>query len=286
MKRKGWRGESRRHSLARKGIGTVQPNESIREAIERFQAEGNYNYWEQLYPTVMDHVEHYQNDFLVHDKKLLEGVDEFVMGIRETGTDTFIMDYREDFYEARTLEEILALTGWVTGGRNDKFFWGKDGVITEITMEEAEKLMKERVKENEKLRKVPFTQFPSATDSEIFREAKNEIEDRRNYGMREEKVEPKKFYTRLFWSNSDASWHSRTEHFTDKVAKLDANEILLPYRAEEVNDILDELPPLPLYVYSHEGMKRTLMTEDERKQLKKEWVGLQGEQFRDKEELL
>ena len=281
----GWKGESRRHSLARKGIKTTLPD-GRRFDVSKFVAKGEYNYWEQMYDTVMNHVKHYQNDFLVHDKKMLEGVDEFIMGIRESGTDTYIMDYREDYFEERTLEQLLSNLSWVLRGNNDRFFWGKDGEIVEITKEEAEELMNEQVHKYNKFRKVPFTDFPSASDSEIYRDAKAEINDRRYYGVRDVRVEPKKFYTRLFWSNSDAKWHSRKENYMKDVIQVDANEVVLPYRVEEVNAIIDDLPPLPLYIYSYEHTKRTAMTDQNKKQLKKEWIELQGEQFRDKGDLL
>ena len=191
-----WKGESRRHSLARKGIKTSSGELLTKKEAERYSedidklakiigfARGRYDYWEKLYPIVMDYVKHYRNDFLVHDKKALADVNEFVMGIRETGTDTFILDYREDYYENQTLDEILSNTTWVTRSGNDRFFWGKDGEITEITKDQAEKIMKEKIYEYEKRRKVAFQNFPSATDSQIFRHAESEISDRREYGKR------------------------------------------------------------------------------------------------------
>ena len=282
----GWKGESRRHSLARKGVKTVLPD-GRRFDVSKFVANGNYDYWNQLYDTVMDYVKHYQNDFLVHDKKFFDkGVNEFILGMRETGTDAYDMDYDPEYFEKYTLDEMLSHTWWVTHGNNDRFFYGKDGKVQEITKEQAKELVEDYIYKYDKLRKEPFTQFPSATDSEIFRDARAEINDRRTYGLRDVRVEPKKFYTELWWSNSDAKWLTREVNYKSNTIQLDANQIVLPYRADEVSKIVNELPPLPLYVYSYEHGKNTAMTDQDKKLLKKEWATLQQHKDTDKGDLL
>ena len=260
---KGWYGNKQRHSLASKGVRSKQV---------KYSANGKYNYYEQLEPIVLPYLTHFQNDFLVHDKKIFDGdVNEFIYGIRDSGTDIIQFKFNEDM----TPEQREAYVSWVTRDTNDRFFYGKDGIITEVSREEAENLYLDYVKKSEKQRKVKITDFNIEKEEVILKQAIDEITKRQYYGMRDEKVIPKKRYTVASWSNAGAEWilYEKVPH--ENTLKLDANEIVLPFRLEQVEEIERVLPPLPLYVYSYEA--KNMYSVNDQESINEAWAVKQVE---------
>ena len=236
---KGWYGKREQHSLASKGI---------KSKVKQYKAMGKYNYYEQLEDVVLNHVESYQTDFTKHDKATFDdGVNEFILGIRNYGTHMFKIDFNEN----TTPEGRLASIGRLD--YNDKFFYGKDGEVTEVSIDEAREILEKRIPETESERKHPITDFNTVENYEVFEDAVKEIDQRQHYGIREEEVIPKKRYTHGYWSNGSAEWVFNEQIYHDNTVKLDANEIVLPYKLEQVLGVSYALQPLPLFGFSHEA---------------------------------
>ena len=239
----GWHNESRRHSLASRGIKTVSRGLFARGLFGQ-------SYYDQLAPIVLGYLEAYEKDFTEYDQKNMMKYDEFILAMRKTGTDFLPFAFFEDM----TPEYRLALVEWIK--RDDRFFYAHDGVVEEISKEKAEKLYTDYARESEKLRKFPIREFPVADLADVRKYAGYEVWERQNYGLRNESVKPKMRYTKLWWSNAGERWYAREEVFHEDTARLDANEILLPYRKDQVQEILGDLPPLPLFELSHEAKMR------------------------------
>jgi len=260
---KGWYGNSVKHSLASKGI---------KSKVKQYKAKGIYNYYEQLYPLVMEYLEDDYGDFGKWDKKDLEekDINEFMLFVRKRGTHLEIIDM--EYNEHKTPEQRLSNADYYPSERSEykKVFYGKDGEVVEITKEEAEEILEKRVLETEKERKVPITDFPKVENYEVFEDAVKEIDQRQYYGLRTLNVIPKRRYTYGFWSNSDASWHFREQVFNEDTTQLDANEILLPYGIDQVLGVSYALPPLPLYSLSFEA--RQSMGTEEQQNITEQWA--------------
>ena len=253
---KGWYGKREQHSLASKGI---------KSKVKQYRAFGEYNYYNQLESIVMEHVKSYQTDFTKHDKATFDaGVNEFVLGIREYGTHMFKIDFNEN----TTPESRLAMISGLD--YNERFFYGKDGEITEVSIDEAKEILEKRIRETEPERQYPITDFKQVENYDVFEDAVKEIDQRQYYGVREEKIIPKKRYTHGYWSNGSASWSFSEKIYHDDVTKLDANEILLPYRIEQVMGVSYALPPLPLYSLSHEA--KQMFGSEEQDNITTQWA--------------
>ncbi len=99
----------------------------------------NKTYYAQLKKLVLNFVEHYQEDFLVHDKKLLRGYSgSFLMGIRNTGTNTVLLD------EFTKEHDLTASRIWLLS-YNEVFYFGEKGTIREIKKDECIEIFDEFV---------------------------------------------------------------------------------------------------------------------------------------------
>ena len=106
------------------------------------------SYYQQLKPYFEDTVTHYKDDFLVHDRayfrKHKEGA--FLCAMRECGTDMLNLEdwdelsteYDVSFFHANSEKEhnrFVAKT-WMTT-YNKRWFHGVNGIVTEITKDDA-----------------------------------------------------------------------------------------------------------------------------------------------------
>ena len=83
------------------------------------------------------------------------------------------------------------------------------------------------------------------------------IAKRTNYGLREVEVLPEK-YCIISWSNGAERWINfggRRHNHTNTVS-VDANEVVVNLYRDQVDMVLEELDPLPLYANSFEGKMR------------------------------
>jgi hypothetical protein len=111
--------------------------------------------FEQLKAKVLPYLEHYQNDLLVHDKKILdEYTGPFVYGYRKTGTDLLRLHknydqitWKNQYLELDKAEEILrAELIWLTYEyRNSKFLYFDGNKLHEKTKQEVEKIYLDNV---------------------------------------------------------------------------------------------------------------------------------------------
>lgn len=252
---KGWFGNREQHRLASKGI---------KSKCIQYKTSGIYNYYNQLESIVLEYVKSYQTDFTEHDKKSFnEGLNEFILGIRESGTHMF----KIDFDEKSTPESRLARIGSLD--YSDRFFYGVDGEIVEVTKDEAEEILEKRIRETESERQYPITEFDKVENYEVFEDVVKEIDKRQYYGIREEDVTPKKVYTHGYWSNGSAEWIFNERVYHNDTVKLDANEIILPYRLEQVLGVSYALAPLPLYGLSSEA--RQMFGAEEQDDITVQW---------------
>lgn len=105
-----------------------------------FKSQGVYNYYKQLKPFVLGYMEHFQNDFTDYDRKTLDGnISEFIIGVRKTGTDLVPLNF-VNMHKSKELLKSNQL------GRDDKFFYGKDGKIIEIEKDELKDFLNNRIK--------------------------------------------------------------------------------------------------------------------------------------------
>ena len=252
---KGWYGKSEQHSLASKGI---------KSKVKQYKAFGEYNYYNQLEDIVLNYVKSYKTDFTKYDKASFDvGINEFILGIREYGTHMMKIDFDEDM----TPKNRMAMIGRLE--YNDRFFYGVDGEVNEVTEEEAREILEKRIPETESERKYPITEFDKVENYDVFEDAIKEIDKRQYYGVREEKVIPKKVYTHGYWSNGSATWHFGERIYNEDTIKLDANEIILPYRLEQVMGVSYALPPLPLFGLSHEA--KQMFSAEEQDDITVQW---------------
>jgi len=130
-----------------------------------------FDYHKMLAPIVLPFIQHFKEDFLIHDKKILDGYQgEFYYGIRRTGSDIFLID--------KSIEQLNILlkqetgTTWTAkglrglyygeikatdlsyeqyallcyeGDRNTRFFIGKNGKIREYSKEQFRTLFHKRL---------------------------------------------------------------------------------------------------------------------------------------------
>ena len=131
-------------------------------------------YYQQLKPIVLAHVQHYQTDFTVHDRKSLHGyTGELYYAIRKTGTDLFrintmleaitnlLNEKPDNYFTSKGLGQLLtgnysAFNGFSVNAilhreNNQRFFIGKDGKITEYPFQRFETLFRKRLEEIDSL---------------------------------------------------------------------------------------------------------------------------------------
>lgn len=98
-------------------------------------------YYQQMKPYVDQVVKSYKDDFYKYDKSALDdGINDFLWAIRETGTNILRLD--PEYYEDVTLdnwksakESAQSIICGVLD--NERFFHGQHGILTEITKQEA-----------------------------------------------------------------------------------------------------------------------------------------------------
>jgi len=95
-------------------------------------------------------------------------------------------------------------------------------------------------------------------NTSIVEKINEQISNLTNLGLREEIV-PNNNFTFIQWSNGTESWFINRlstnyykERTKEKIAKLDANELVVPFNIEQVEQIIDQLINLPLYQNSFE----------------------------------
>ena len=94
-------------------------------------------YFQQLKPVVLKHLEAYEKDFLVYDKKSLSKANKFILCIRKTGTDFL------------NLEKInIHNIAWCIGKHNERYFYGDNDQIKEISVENALEIARENLEVN------------------------------------------------------------------------------------------------------------------------------------------
>lgn len=88
--------------------------------------------------------------------------------------------------------------------------------------------------------------------NEVRKNLNREIEKRQTYGVRTYKT-PEPGYI-LFWSNNQAQWLKEARFYLpDTEIKLDANMLYAPFTQGEIDAVIPDLAPLPLYAYSLEA---------------------------------
>jgi len=107
---------------------------------------GKGSYYQQLKPVVLGYLEGYKEDFTKHDKKQLRNVKEFIHSMRKTGTDLIILDIMKKDVEDYGKETILSSYD-AFHNRNNRYFYGKDGKVTEITRDKANSIIRNKVDE-------------------------------------------------------------------------------------------------------------------------------------------
>jgi len=91
--------------------------------------------------------------------------------------------------------------------------------------------------------------------NEVRKSINREIEKRQSYGVREIKT-PDYGYI-IYWSNSAARWFKQYVFILpNEKLKLDANEIFVTFTEAEIDTVIEDLKPLPLYAYSFEAKKK------------------------------
>lgn len=80
------------------------------------------------------------------------------------------------------------------------------------------------------------------------------IAERQTYGVRVQ-VTLKSGYV-LIWSNAYEKWHRSYLIKKGEALRLDANQIFIPGKARDIDAVLPELMPLPLYSNSFEALER------------------------------
>jgi len=94
------------------------------------------------------------------------------------------------------------------------------------------------------------------SEVEILKTLNEKISHLTSYGIRYEKAE-KDNSTVLIWSNAGRKWLIfRKGVKAGETVMLDANMLLVPYDAETISKIIDQLDPLPLYFLSVEAKTR------------------------------
>lgn len=105
------------------------------------------SYYQQLKDDykLLDFVQGYQSDFTYHDRIELRTVKNFILAARETGTNIVDLDdLSKRCLHKRTLDVVQSCDAeddgsytFVFSQYNKRFFYGSDGVVKEITREEA-----------------------------------------------------------------------------------------------------------------------------------------------------
>ncbi len=87
---------------------------------------------------------------------------------------------------------------------------------------------------------------------EVRKSLNREIEKRQAYGLREYMTKEPGYI--LGWSNAQTEWYrEQTFYIPDLTVKLDANQFYAPFTAAEIDAVIDDLAPLPLFAYSLEA---------------------------------
>ena len=100
----------------------------------------------------------------------------------------------------------------------------------------------------------------SETEIEMVKVINGEIEKRTEYGMRVEHIE--KHWSRLSWSNGSEEWGCDNIRSWG-TAKIDSNEIIVPYAAKDVIPVVEFLAELPLFRHSTEAVERGYVSREE-----------------------
>jgi len=88
--------------------------------------------------------------------------------------------------------------------------------------------------------------------NEVRKSLNRGIEKRQAYGLREGMTEESGYI--LSWSNASASWvRFATFYIPGMKLKLDANQVYAPFTAAEIDAVIEDLAPLPLFAYSLEA---------------------------------
>ncbi len=110
------------------------------------------NYFDKLYPLVMEHMIAYKDDFLVCDRKLLAGYSgSFILGYRDSGTNILLLcqNYAQDVArpvlfgddKQGNIEQLIANVDTFLFS-NEKFILGEGGNIYIVEKEKAQKIFR------------------------------------------------------------------------------------------------------------------------------------------------
>jgi hypothetical protein len=95
------------------------------------------------------------------------------------------------------------------------------------------------------------------TDEQVIAAINKLVHQRWDYGVRTELVEKPSYH--VSWSNGSAAWYVAYGYGVlqpGEEVRLDANEILVPYRKDVLERVLPKVDNLPLYCRSTEGKMR------------------------------
>ena len=99
----------------------------------------NPTYYQQVKTFVDPHLKFFRDDLLKHDLKELRGYKgEFIHSSRESGTDLL------KFSEMDTGKQYEWAVAFTCRGTNTLFLHGKDGMVKQITREQAIKIVRQR----------------------------------------------------------------------------------------------------------------------------------------------
>ena len=103
-------------------------------------------YYQQVKKLVLPRLKAFQNDLLVHDRKIFRKYQNknisFIHGSRDTGTNMIILDEitiedkKEDVMSSFNVW-ILGKTPYCQGLNNDYLLYGHDDIVEEISSEDA-----------------------------------------------------------------------------------------------------------------------------------------------------
>ena len=137
-------------------------------------------YFEQLKPQVLNHLENFKDDFLVHDNKELSYLwkraqsrtectkGEFILGVRSTGTDILSLDditaalddlknerltsyfsvsqlYKMFTGQYGELLNMFSFVAFKMTNRNKWFFYGVNGKTKQISIQDKDQLIEDKI---------------------------------------------------------------------------------------------------------------------------------------------
>lgn len=110
--------------------------------------------------------------------------------------------------------------------------------------------------------------------NEVRKALNAEIEKRQMYGVRTYKTTKPGY--QLSWSNAATKWmRGSTFYLPEAELKLDANYIYAPFTVAEIDRVIEDLAPLPLFAYSFEA--KAAIAERSREDLEKALEKLEKE---------